>query len=72
MKALTANDLLTGDTVFWARGQWVEYFGEAEIFGGEDAERALALAEAQVTHVVAPYLFDVEATPSGVSSTSNR
>ena len=72
MKALTANDLLTGDTVFWSHGQWVEYFGEAEILDGEDADRALSLAESQVTHVVAPYLFDVEETPLGAAPIAYR
>jgi len=65
MKALTANDLLTGDTVFWAQGAWVEHFGEAEIFDGDVAAQALAAAETQLTRVVAPYLFDVEETPLG-------
>ena len=72
MKALTANDLLTGDTVFWAHGQWVEYFGDAEILAGEDAERALHRAEAEVTRVVAPYLFDVEETPLGPAPVAYR
>jgi hypothetical protein len=72
VKALTANDLLTGDTVFWAHGQWVEYFGDAEIFDGEDADRALHLAEAQLTRVVGPYLFDVQETPLGPAPVAYR
>ncbi|HEX4096966.1 MAG TPA: DUF2849 domain-containing protein, partial [Caulobacteraceae bacterium] len=49
MKALTANDLRTGDTVFWSHGAWVEQFADAEIFEGDGAEQALAVAEKQIT-----------------------
>jgi hypothetical protein len=72
MKALTANDLRTGDTVFWSEGAWVEQFADAEIFEGEDADRALAIAETQTTTVVAPYLFDVQETPEGVAPVAYR
>ena len=72
MKALTANDLLTGDTVFWSHGEWVEQFADAEIFDGEAADHALAKAEAQPTVVVAPYLFDVQETPQGVAPVAYR
>ncbi len=72
MKALTANDLLTGDTVFWSNGQWVEQFADAEIFEGEAADQALALAQQQMTVVVSPYLFDVQATPEGLAPVAYR
>jgi hypothetical protein len=72
VKALTANDLLTGDTVFWSHGQWVEFFADAEIFEGEAADQALAKAETQLTIVVAPYLFDVQETPLGLVPVAYR
>ena len=72
MKALTANDLLTGDTVFWSQGRWVEQFADAEIFDGEAADQALAQAEKQTTTVVSPYLFDVQETPQGLAPVAYR
>lgn len=68
MKALTANSLLSGDVVFWNRGQWVEQFADAELFDGEiaeAAESAEAAARAQTTTVVEAYLIDLVATPAG-------
>jgi hypothetical protein len=60
MKALTGNRLADGETVFWAKGQWVERFVEAELFADEPtAEAAEADAKAQQTVVVDPYLIDV-------------
>ena len=49
MKALTANDLETGEAVFWAQGRWVRRFSDAELLDGEGAERLLAEAVAQPT-----------------------
>ena len=72
MKALTANDLRTGDTVFWSDGQWVEQFADAEIFEGEGADVALAQAEKQITLVVSPYLIDVHETPEGLAPVAYR
>jgi hypothetical protein len=72
VKALTANDLLTGDTVFWSHGAWVEQFADAEIFQGEDADAALAVAEKQITEVVGCYLFDVQETPEGLAPVAYR
>lgn len=61
MKVLTANDLKTGEVVFWSRGQWVIGFTDGERFEDDDAAApALAAAEAQPKVVVAPYLIDVE------------
>jgi len=60
MKALTGNRLGDGETVFWAKGRWVERFAEAELFADEPAaEAAEADAKAQLTVVVDPYLIDV-------------
>ena len=61
MKVLTANDLETGEVLFWNRGQWAIGFNDGERFDGDDAAApALAAAEAQPKVVVAPYLIDVE------------
>ncbi len=72
MKALTANDLLTGEAIFWSEGRWVEQFADAELFDGDPAAQALALAEAQPTVVVAPYLVDLQDGPSGPVPVSYR
>ena len=61
MKVLTANDLETGEVLFWNRGQWAIGFADGERFDGDEtAAPALAAAEAQPKVVVAPYLIDVE------------
>jgi hypothetical protein len=61
MKVLTANDLQTGEVVFWDRGRWVIGFADGERFDGDEAAMpALAAADAQSKIVVAPYLIDVE------------
>jgi len=74
VKALTTNDLLTGEAVFWNQGQWVKRFGEAEILEGEAAETALATAIAQPTTWAGdpPYLIDLEETPEGPAPISYR
>ena len=67
MKALTTNDLLTGEAVFWAKGQWMLSFSDAELLEGEAAETALAEAIAQKATWAGdpPYLIDLEVTPEG-------
>ena len=72
MKALTANDLLSGEAVFWSRGRWVERFADAELLDGPPADEALAAAEAQGTAVVAPYLIDLQETELGPVPVSFR
>ena len=72
MKVLTANDLPTGEVIFWSQGRWVEHFGEAEIFDGDLADAALAGAEAQPTVAVAPYLIDLQDSPEGPVPVSYR
>jgi hypothetical protein len=61
MKALTANRLIDGEVVFWRQGQWVEQFGEAELFADDDpaGEAAEAHGKNQPTVVVEPYLIDL-------------
>ncbi|MGH6966747.1 MAG: DUF2849 domain-containing protein [Phenylobacterium sp.] len=61
MKALTANRLTDGEVVFWRAGQWVESFGDADLFDDDDpaGEAAEAHGKNQPTVVVEPYLIDL-------------
>jgi len=60
MRALTANRLADGETVFWNNGRWVERFVEAQLFeAADEAEAAEAAAKSQQTVVVDPYLIDL-------------
>ena len=73
MKALTANRLGDGEVVFWANGSWVERFAEAETIAEESrAETVEALARAQTTNVVDPYLIDIQAVADGFAPVSYR
>ena len=60
MKVVTANDLNTGEAVFWSKGQWSVRFNDGERFADDEAAAALAAAEAQPTVAVAAYLIEVE------------
>ena len=61
MRALTANRLIDGEVVFWRKGQWVERFGEAELFAADAAagEEAEGHAKTEIRVVVEPYLIDL-------------
>jgi hypothetical protein len=60
MRALTANRLADGETVFWNQGRWVDRFVEAQLFEDKgEAESAEAAAKSALTVVVDPYLIDV-------------
>ncbi len=61
MKALTANRLADGEVVFWRKGQWVERFADADLFGDDDpaGEAAEGNSKNQPTMVVEPYLIDL-------------
>jgi hypothetical protein len=73
MRALTANRLTDGEVVFWAKGRWVERFGEAELFGEDaPAEAAEAHGKAQPTVVVEPYLIEVVETDEGPAPAAYR
>lgn len=66
MKALVANSLLTGDVVFWNKGQWVTQFAQAEVFDADDAAvSAEDTGKAQTGVVVDVYLIDLTQTPEG-------
>lgn len=73
MKALTANRLIDGEVVFWARGRWVEHFGEAELFTDPAlAEAAEARGKGQPTVVVEPYLIEVAQAEDGAAPVAYR
>jgi hypothetical protein len=73
VKALTANRLADGEVVFWSDGDWVERFGQAEVFADESAaETAEAAAKSQITVAVDPYLIDVAETNGGITPVSYR
>jgi hypothetical protein len=75
MKALTANRLSDGDVVFWNAGQWVERFGDAQLFDddqAEAAEAALAAGKAQPLAAVDVYLIDVAPVEGGLAPVSYR
>lgn len=62
LKILTANQLRSGEVLYWKTGGWVESLAEADIFADDAAaEAALARAQISVTRnqVVTPYLFEV-------------
>ena len=60
MRALTANRLIDGEVVFWRKGEWVEQFGDADLFGDNQAgEAAEAHAKNQPTVVIDAYLIDL-------------
>jgi hypothetical protein len=73
MNVLTANRLADGEVVFWARGRWVERFGEAERFADDRlGEAAEAQAKNQPTLVVEPYLIEIAATGDGFAPIAYR
>jgi hypothetical protein len=75
LKILTANQLRSGEVLYWKAGGWVESLAEAEIFTDEAAaEAALAQAQTSVTgnQVVTPYLFDVRQDKSGIRPVKER
>ena len=75
LKILTANQLRSGEVLYWRVDGWVESLAEAQIFADEvAAEAALAQAQISVTgnRVVTPYLFDVRQDKSGVHPVKER
>lgn len=75
LKILTANQLRTGDVLYWREGVWIDSLAGAEILADDAAaEAALASAQAFVTanQVVTPYLFDVRQTKTGLVPLKER
>ena len=72
---LTANRLRDGDVVYWRAGDWVDAFGEGDVFSAAaEAEAALEAAWKSVAAnvVVNPYLFDVRAEADDVQPATER
>lgn len=61
-KVLTANDLLSGDVIYWdENGDWVLEFGDALYLDTEKlAFHVLRLAQKQGLEIVGAYLADAE------------
>jgi hypothetical protein len=63
MKLLTGNDLITGDVIWWAGGDWSRLVADA-VDIGHDAD-ATAKREEAARRVVGPYVIDADAGPHG-------
>lgn len=72
MKAITANRLADGEVVFWNAGDWVERFGQAELFDDDGAAEAAVAKAHQPTVVVEPYLIEVVEEAAGPAPLSYR
>ena len=61
-KVLTANDLLSGDVIYWDKyGNWVLDFEKALFLHTEDlALQSLRSAQNQAKHLIGMYLADAE------------
>lgn len=62
---LNANDLLTGDVVYWTGEGWSRDIRDAEVVRDAAAAEQLSAAEVAARRVVEPYLVDVEDTAGG-------
>lgn len=73
-KVVTANILRSGEVVYMcADGSWSPRHEDAELIGDEaTAAERLAVAEAQATTVVGPYLADAAPGPDGPVPTHIR
>jgi hypothetical protein len=59
-QVLTANELLSGDVVFWSGSRWTADLEEAQILRNEpEREAALAEGASRELEVVGPYLAAV-------------
>lgn len=56
----TANDLPTGDVVYWTGTDWTRDARAAALIDDADAAEALGKAEVKARRVIDPYLIDVE------------
>lgn len=73
MIALTANRLIDGEVVFWAKGRWVEHFGDAELFDLDAAAgEAEAKAKDQPNVVIDPYLIAIAPAEDGFAPVAYR
>jgi|TARA_B100002003_G_scaffold7624_1_gene6775 hypothetical protein len=67
-KILTANYLLSGKVIYLtSEKKWIEYSEKAAVFDNqEDADNALAFADAQINKLQSAYLIDVVLTSDGI------
>lgn len=62
---LNANDLLTGDVVYWTGHRWSRDIREAMIVADTAEAEQVAAAEVAARRVVETYLVDVTETADG-------
>ncbi len=73
LKALTANDLASGEVVFLSDAGWASSYGQAVIFDDDAAaQTALDTARSAVNVLADPYLIDVAAVDGFPVPTSYR
>lgn len=60
LKAVTANDLMSGVVVYYTGSDWTEDLREAAVAEGEAAMTLLEAAQTDEGRAVGPYLMDVE------------
>jgi len=58
-QVLTANDLVTGDVVYWDGGRWVRRVADAALVNDPAAAEQLGAGEIAARRIVDPYLIDV-------------
>ncbi len=58
-RILNANDLATGDVVYWSGSKWTRHIAEAEMIADNDAADALGKTEMAARRVVDVYPFEV-------------
>jgi hypothetical protein len=68
---LNANDLPTGDVVYWTGTRWSRDISRAVTLD-EEAAQSVAMAEVAARHVVDAYLIDVHITDKGPWPTKYR
>ena len=72
-KVATSNDLLIGDVIYFAHGEWVRDLAQAQVAQtAQEAEDLLAQAQAFPLQTVGLVLTDVALSPSGPQPTHFR
>ena len=56
---LNANDLPTGDVIYWTGNRWSRLISEAQVVEDADAATAVGAAALAAQLIVDPYLIDV-------------
>lgn len=62
---LNANELASGDVVYWSGNGWVADIRAAQLVTDPEAATAIGAREIAAQKIVDPYLIDVAITPQG-------